>query len=155
MIGRKASPKYMDRSLDHDKTEHQAYRRAKPKYEDESKLGFGRLFTDHMFMMDYDVGQGWHDARIVHTRTSCSTPPRWSPLRTGHLRGLKAYRNERERCSCSGRGTTFSAEQLRRPAVYPAHRRGPGAGEPARADPRRAGWIPSSPGTSLYIRRPS
>ena len=28
-------------------------------------LGFGKYFTDHMFMMDYAEGQGWHNARIV------------------------------------------------------------------------------------------
>ncbi len=28
-------------------------------------LGFGQLFTDHMFVMEYDAPQGWHDARIV------------------------------------------------------------------------------------------
>ncbi len=32
---------------------------------DETKLGFGQIFTDHMFVMDYTEGQGWHDARIV------------------------------------------------------------------------------------------
>ena len=32
---------------------------------DENKLGFGKIFTDHMFLMDYTRGQGWHDARIV------------------------------------------------------------------------------------------
>ena len=37
----------------------------KEKPQDESKLGFGHIFTDHMFEMDYDAGQGWHDARIV------------------------------------------------------------------------------------------
>ena len=37
----------------------------KAKPADESKLGFGKLFTDHMFVMDYTEGQGWHDARIV------------------------------------------------------------------------------------------
>ena len=37
----------------------------KPKPADETKLGFGHIFTDHMFVMDYDAGQGWHDARIV------------------------------------------------------------------------------------------
>ena len=37
----------------------------KPKPQDETKLGFGNIFTDHMFLMDYDEGQGWHDARIV------------------------------------------------------------------------------------------
>ena len=30
-----------------------------------SKLVFGRSMTDHMFIVDYDEGQGWHDPRIV------------------------------------------------------------------------------------------
>lgn len=34
----------------------------KPDY---SKLGFGQYFTDHMFLMNYTKGEGWHDARIV------------------------------------------------------------------------------------------
>ena len=29
------------------------------------QLGFGSVFTDHMFLMDYSAGKGWHDARIV------------------------------------------------------------------------------------------
>lgn len=37
----------------------------KEKPQDESNLGFGQIFTDHMFMMNYTEGQGWHDARIV------------------------------------------------------------------------------------------
>ena len=37
----------------------------KAKPADESKLGFGKIFTDHMFIMDYDEGQGWHDPRII------------------------------------------------------------------------------------------
>ena len=32
---------------------------------DETKLGFAKYFTDHMFVMDYDEGQGWHDGRVV------------------------------------------------------------------------------------------
>ena len=32
---------------------------------DQNNLGFGTYFTDHMFMMDYTEGVGWHDARIV------------------------------------------------------------------------------------------
>ena len=31
--------------------------KAKP---DEDKLGFGQIFTDHMYIMDYNEGQGWH-----------------------------------------------------------------------------------------------
>jgi branched-chain amino acid aminotransferase len=36
----------------------------KPRPADDG-LAFGTVFTDHMFVMDYDEGQGWHDARIV------------------------------------------------------------------------------------------
>ena len=36
--------------------------KAKP---DPDTLGFGQVFTDHMFVMEYDEGKGWHDARIV------------------------------------------------------------------------------------------
>ena len=32
---------------------------------DFKNLGFGKYFTDHMFVMDYDEGQGWHDGRVV------------------------------------------------------------------------------------------
>ncbi len=32
---------------------------------DDSNLQFGKIFTDHMFVMDYNPEQGWHDARIV------------------------------------------------------------------------------------------
>ncbi|MBE6906067.1 MAG: branched-chain amino acid aminotransferase [Ruminococcaceae bacterium] len=37
----------------------------KAKPADESKLGFGQIFTDHMFLMDYSNEKGWHDPRIV------------------------------------------------------------------------------------------
>ena len=37
----------------------------KAKPQDESKLGFGKIFTDHMFLMNYSTEKGWHDARIV------------------------------------------------------------------------------------------
>ena len=28
-------------------------------------LGFGKYYTDYMFVMDWDAGQEWHDARVV------------------------------------------------------------------------------------------
>lgn len=37
----------------------------KAKPTDESQLGFGRIFSDHMFLMDYSDDKGWHDPRIV------------------------------------------------------------------------------------------
>ena len=39
-----------------------AVRKPKP---DPATLVFGHTFTDHMFIMDYTAGQGWHDGRIV------------------------------------------------------------------------------------------
>ena len=37
----------------------------KMKPADAGKLGFGKVFTDHMFVMEFDRENGWHDARIV------------------------------------------------------------------------------------------
>ena len=36
----------------------------KPKC-DVSKIGFGTVFSDHMFIMDYEKKKGWFDPRIV------------------------------------------------------------------------------------------
>ena len=36
----------------------------KPK-PDPDTLKFGKTFTDHMFVMQYETGKGWHDGRIV------------------------------------------------------------------------------------------
>ncbi len=38
-----------------------AQRRAKPHPEE---MGFGVFYSDHMFLMDWHEGRGWHDARI-------------------------------------------------------------------------------------------
>nr|MDD6335701.1 branched-chain amino acid aminotransferase [bacterium] len=67
----------------------------KPKPQDESKLGFGKLFTDHMFVMEYDADQGWHDARIVPYDTFQLSPAS-SVLHYGQsiFEGLKAYRRK-------------------------------------------------------------
>ncbi len=59
----------------------------------EETLGFGKVFTDHMFIMDYDDKTGWHDARIL--------PFGYIPLHPAStvlhygaeiFEGLKAYR---------------------------------------------------------------
>ena len=61
----------------------------------EEKLGFGKVFTDHMFIMDYEEGKGWYDARIV--------PFGYIPLHPAStvlhygaeiFEGLKAYRRK-------------------------------------------------------------
>ena len=38
--------------------------RRRPRPADESSLGFGSIFSDHMVRIEYDKGQGWHDARV-------------------------------------------------------------------------------------------
>ncbi|MBO5313123.1 MAG: branched-chain amino acid aminotransferase [Clostridia bacterium] len=61
----------------------------------EDQLGFGKFFTDHMFIMDYEYGKGWHNARIVPFE-NISLHPASTVLHYGAeiFEGLKAYRTE-------------------------------------------------------------
>jgi branched-chain amino acid aminotransferase len=65
-------------------------KKAKPDWDN---LGFGKHFTDHMFIMDYDKGQGWHDARIVPYQ-NLSLDPACMVFHYAQemFEGLKAYR---------------------------------------------------------------
>lgn len=70
----------------------------KPKPADETRLGFGSIFTDHMFLMDYESGRGWHDPRIVPFSDFALSPGRnGAPLRSGHLRGDEMLSPRRRR----------------------------------------------------------
>ena len=62
---------------------------------DSSILGFGKYFTDHMFIMDYSREEGWHDARIVPFE-NISLHPASTVLHYGSeiFEGLKAYRRK-------------------------------------------------------------
>lgn len=126
----------------------------KPLYEDESRLGFGKLFTDHMFVMEYTEGKGWHDARIV-PYGPLEIDPSSMVLHYGQevFEGLKAYR------------TAEGAVQLFRPEenfkrlnasnermCIPQFDAGfmlNALEELVRVDER---WVPNSEGCSLYIR---
>ena len=59
----------------------------------EEQLGFGKIFTDHMLLVDYEKGKGWHDARIVPF-APISLHPASTVLHYGAeiFEGLKAYR---------------------------------------------------------------
>ena len=61
----------------------------------EAELGFGKFFTDHMFIMDFDRNVGWHNARIVPF-ANISLHPASTVLHYGAeiFEGLKAYRTE-------------------------------------------------------------
>ncbi len=65
----------------------------KPIPTDDNALGFGRLFSDHMFLMNYDPDRGWHNARI-EPYGPLSLDPASMVLHYGQevFEGLKAYR---------------------------------------------------------------
>ncbi|MEG0615252.1 MAG: branched-chain amino acid aminotransferase [Oscillospiraceae bacterium] len=65
----------------------------KAKPTDESKLGFGHIFTDHMFILDYETGKGWHNPRIV-PHGPIEMDPAAMCLHYGQevFEGMKAYR---------------------------------------------------------------
>ena len=56
------------------------------------KLGFGRIFSDHMFVMNYKTGKGWHNPRIV-PYGELSLSPAALCLHYGQtvFEGMKAY----------------------------------------------------------------
>nr|HID58193.1 branched-chain amino acid aminotransferase [Desulfobacterales bacterium] len=121
---------------------------------DDSKLGFGTIFTDHMFNMDYHPDRGWHNPRI-EPYSPIVMDPATMVLHYGQaiFEGLKAYRNE------SGRIQLFrpwnnisrfnrSADVLCIPRVD----------EKFTLEAIKTlvsierDWVPHSHGTSLYIR---
>ena len=56
-------------------------------------LGFGKYFTDHMFLMNYSPDKGWHDARIVpYGPIELSPASSVFHYGTEVFEGLKAYR---------------------------------------------------------------
>ena len=71
----------------------------------EDQLGFGNVFSDHMFVMDYEEGKGWQNHRIVPF-ANISLHPASTVLHYGAevFEGLKAYRsvfwNNNPMCSC-------------------------------------------------------
>ncbi len=125
----------------------------KPK-PDQTNLGFGKYFTDHMFMMDYDEGQGWHDGRIV-PYGPLSLDPGSAVLHYAQMmfEGMKAYLTPEgkinlfrpymnaARINRSGERMCFPPldEDLFVDAVKAIVR-------------EDADWVPSHPGTALYIR---
>ena len=62
---------------------------------DEDSLGFGTLFTDYMFNMDYDQQSGWHNPRIEPYGSIVMDPATmFLHYGQGIFEGLKAYRTE-------------------------------------------------------------
>ena len=121
---------------------------------DPSTLGFGKIFTDHMFMMDYSREEGWHDARIIPFQ-NISLHPASTVLHYGSeiFEGLKAYRRadgevQLFRPMENIRRLNNSAERLCLPQIDEDM-----ALELLTEFVRvEKDWTPSAPGTSLYLR---
>ena len=126
----------------------------KQKPTDQTRLGFGNYYTDHMFLMNYDEGKGWHDPRIV-PYGPIELDPAAMCLHYGQevFEGLKAYRTE------DGRILLFrpdrnmarlnsSNERLCIPAIDEAF----AVEAIKKLVSVDQDWIPTAEGTTLYIR---
>ena len=119
-----------------------------------STLGFGKFFTDHMFMMDYSREEGWHDARIIPFG-NLSLHPASTVLHYGSeiFEGLKAYRRADGKVQLfrpmeNIRRLNNSAERLCLPQIPEED-----AFQVLKAFvDMEQDWTPSAPGTSLYLR---
>jgi branched-chain amino acid aminotransferase len=126
----------------------------KAKPTDESNLGFARIFTDHMFIVEYDNGIGWHDARIVPYGPLCLDPA--SPVfHYGQeiFEGTKAYRLANGevgsfRLIDNARRMNRSADRTCMPALDEDFQ----VEAILRLIDLDRDWVPNSQGTSLYIR---
>ena len=121
---------------------------------DSSNLGFGKIFTDHMYMMDWNAEKGWYNARIVPFE-NLSIHPASTVLHYGSeiFEGLKAYRRKDGKVQMfrpieNVRRMNNSADRLCLPTI-------------PEEDAMQAlttfvelekDWTPSAPGTSLYLR---
>ena len=120
----------------------------------DSVLGFGKYFTDHMFIMDYDKENGWHDARIEPFH-NLSIHPASTVLHYGSdiFEGLKAYRIadgsvQLFRPDENMKRLNSSAERLCLPQIPVED----GLQALKTFVKIEQDWVPHSEGTSLYLR---
>jgi branched-chain amino acid aminotransferase len=117
-------------------------------------LEFGTTFTDHMFIMNYSEGKGWHDGRIV-PYAPIELDPAAAVLHYAQemFEGLKAYKAKDGRVllfrpDMNAKRTTLTSDRICIPRIdeelYV---------EAIKAVVRvDSDWIPEKEGTSLYIR---
>ena len=121
---------------------------------DPNTLGFGEVFTDYMFMMDYSKKEGWHDAKIV-PYGELSLSPAACVFHYGAevFEGMKAYRTpdgevQLFRPMENIRRLNNSAERLCLPQIdeeLALH-------VLTKFVEVEKDWVPSKKGTSLYLR---
>ena len=121
---------------------------------DPDNLKFGTVFTDHMFIMDYDPENGWHDGRIV-PYGPIPMDPASSVFHYGQemFEGLKAYKTREGkvqlfRPDMNAKRTNNTNKRMCMPQID----------ENLYIDAIKAlvsvdkDWIPQKPDTALYIR---
>ena len=119
-----------------------------------TKLGFGKIFTDHMFVMDYTEGKGWHDARIIPFQNLVMSPAAMV-FHYGQemFEGLKAYKGvdgkvRLFRPDMNAKRTNDTNDRLCIPNL-PVEDFVEAVKAVVKVD---EDWIPTEDGTSLYIR---
>lgn len=117
-------------------------------------LKFGTEFTDHMFIMDYDPENGWHDGRIV-PYGPLELDPATCVLHYGQemFEGLKAYKTK------EGKVQLFRPDMnAKRTNNTNARMCMPQMDEELYVDAVKAlvkidsDWIPQKENTALYVR---
>ncbi|TDL31926.1 branched-chain amino acid aminotransferase [Jeotgalibacillus sp. S-D1] len=118
------------------------------------QIPFGRTFTDHMFIMDYETEKGWYDPRII-PYAPLTLDPAAMIFHYGQtvFEGLKAYKTQENsilmfRPEKNLQRLNLSSERLRIPKIDEEQVMGY-LKELIRLE---KDWVPSTPGTSLYIR---
>ena len=126
----------------------------KPLPGPDNPLVFGTIFTDHMFEMDYEEGKGWINPRIVPYHP-LELEPSAMVFHYGQtmFEGLKAYHGENGkillfRPDKNAQRANRSNRRLCIPEI-PEEDFVQAIKEVVKVD---KAWIPTKPGTSLYIR---
>ncbi|MDR1019853.1 MAG: branched-chain amino acid aminotransferase [Synergistaceae bacterium] len=126
----------------------------RPGEQELGEIKFGTVFTDHMLLIDYDEGKGWHDARIV-PYGPIALEPAASCLHYGQLifEGLKAYRTKDQGVVMfrPDRNMARMNKSCDRMCIPPVDEKGflDAIAQLVKSD---EAWVPSAPGTSLYVR---
>ena len=126
----------------------------KEKPADETKLGFGHIFTDHMFIMNYDTGEGWHDARIVPYQ-NLSLSPASMCLHYGQeiFEGLKAYRTAEGKIQLFRPDENFKRMNVSNERmVIPKINEKDALEALTKLLEIEKDWVPHTEGAALYIR---
>lgn len=126
----------------------------KQKPQDESTLGFGKQFSDHMFMIEYTEGIGWHNARI-QPYGPLNLDPAAPVLHYAQeiFEGLKAYRRadggvQLFRPDENAKRLNSSAERMCMPTLDVEYQ----VAAMKALVKLEEEWVPHRPGTSLYLR---